>query len=105
MCSLQSTALFDAPHRGQQFRRCQIRNRTSADPGKYVTFESGQYSLAMALDPGFRLPVDPLARDSLEAICRAFHPGGFRGAAVLAGIDAGVEKLVRLVRARAPSSN
>ncbi len=101
MRGLQRAALFDAPHSRQQFRRRQIRDRTSADPGKYVAFEPGEYPLAMTLDPGFHLLVDPLARNHFEAVRRALHPGGFGGAAVLAGIDAGVQQLPGLDRARA----
>ena len=55
----------------------------------------------MTLDPGFHLPVDPLARDHLETVRGAFDLSGFRGAAVLAGIDAGLKQLARLDRARA----
>ena len=90
---------FDASDRCEQFRGCQICNRRSTDPQKYVAFEP--YSFAVTLDPGFHLLVDPLARNHLEAARRA------GGAAVLAEIDAGVEKLARVDRARAgrPSSN
>src|SRR5271167_1499309 len=54
----------------------------------------------MAPHPGFHLLLDPLARNHLEAVRRAVHLCGFGGAAVLAGIDAGVEQLARLDRAR-----
>jgi hypothetical protein len=50
---------------------------------------------------GFHLLLDPLACNHLEAVRRAVHLCGFGGAAVLAGIDAGVEQLTRLDRARA----
>src|SRR6266403_1033242 len=73
MRSLQRAALFDAPHRYQQFRRCQIRNRTTSDPGKYVAFEPGQYSFAVTPDPGFHLVVDPLAGNHFETVRRALH--------------------------------
>jgi hypothetical protein len=55
----------------------------------------------MTPDPGFHLLVDPLARNYLKAVCRPVHLSGFGGAAVLAGIDAGIEQLPRLDRARA----
>jgi hypothetical protein len=67
-------------------------NRTGADPGKYIVFEPGQDSLAVTPDPGFHLLVDPLARNHFEAVRRAFHLRGFRSAAVLAGVDAGVQR-------------
>ncbi len=101
MRGLQGTALFNAPHRCQQFRRRQLRNWAGADPGKYVAFEPGQYPLAVTPDPGFHLLVDPLARNHFEAVRRALYLCGFGGAAVLAGIDAGVEQLARLDGARA----
>src|SRR6202789_2091554 len=55
----------------------------------------------MAPHPGFHLPVDPLARNYLKAVRRPVHLCGFGGAAVLTGIDAGIEQLTRLDRARA----
>ena len=106
MRRLQRAAFFDAPHRRQQFWRCQIRNRASADPGKYVALEPGQYSFAMAPHPGFHLLLDPLARNHLEAVRRAVHLCGLDGAAVLAGIDAGRRAAgAPQSCARGPSSN